>query len=186
MKQPLSCKNQYYCLMEGQISNNGGNCEMETKISFEQFLEKVDVNYVDYIQDLHNYLINNGCKVSFELKKSEFIGAYRHPKSRREAITIFLTDDSMRIRIFGENANTYLDFLETLPDEMVETIDKAANCMSLINGTCGPNCSGYDVKIKNAHFQKCRYSGFEFPVTEQNRSVIKSFIEKELGKRQTL
>ena len=159
---------------------------MDTKISFEQFLEEVDANYVEYIQDLHDYLIENGCRASFEVKKSEFLGLYRHPKSRREAITIFVTEKGMRIRIFGENANKYLDFLEVLPEEMVETINKAANCMSLINGTCGPNCSGYDVKIRNLHFQKCRYSGFEFPVTEQNRSVIKSFIEKELEKRQTI
>ena len=159
---------------------------MDTKISFEQFLEEVDANYVEYIQDLHDYLIENGCRASFEVKKSEFLGLYRHPKSRREAITIFVTEKGMRIRIFGENANQYLDFLDTLSDEMVATINKAANCMSLINGTCGPNCSGYDVKIRDAHFQKCRYSGFEFPVTEQNRLAIKSFIEKELEKRQTI
>jgi len=159
---------------------------MDAKISFEQFLEEVDANYVEYIQDLHNYLIENGCRASFEVKKSEFLGLYRHPKSRREAITVFINEKGMRIRIFGENASQYLDFLDTLPDEMVESIGKAANCMSLINGTCGPNCSGYDVKIKNAHFQKCRYSGFEFAVTDQNSSVIKAFIEKEIEKRQVI
>ena len=159
---------------------------MDAKISFEQFLEEVDANFKEYVQDLHDYLIDNGCRASFELKELKFLGLYRHPKSRREAITIFLTENGMRIRIFGENSNQYLDFLDTLPDEMVETINKAANCMSLIDGTCGPNCSGYDVKIRNAHFQKCRYSGFEFEVTEQNRSIIKAFIEKELEKRQTL
>ena len=157
---------------------------MEAKIIFEQFIEEVDINYVEYLQDLNEYLLNNGCKASFESKKSGLLGSYKHVKSKKVAVNLLLKKHGLRIRIYGENAGQYLDFLNTLPEDMVELIAKASDCKRLIDNTCSPKCNGYDVVIRKTHFQKCRYGGFEFPVTEQNSSIIRTFVENEIEKRE--
>ena len=157
---------------------------METKISFEQFLEEIDINHIEYLKDLNDYLLNNGYKATFESKKSGLLGSYKHVKSKKVAVNLLLKKHGLRIRIYGENSGQYLDFLNTLPEDMVELIAKASDCKRLIDNTCSPKCNGYDVVIKKAHFQKCRYGGFEFPVTEQNSSVIRTFVENEIEKRE--
>jgi hypothetical protein len=37
--------------------------------------------------------------------------------------------------------------------------------------------------IGDAHFQKCRYSCFEFHITDGNNPFIKAFAEQELKER---
>ena len=89
----------------------------------------------------------------------------------------------MLIWIYGENAGTYLGFLNTLPTGMVESIAGSGDCKRLVSGGCSPKCSGYDVTIKNERYQKCRYNAFEFLVADENNPFIKSFIENEIKER---
>jgi len=39
---------------------------MSEKINFEQFLEEVDVDFQTFVQELHNYLLDNNCKIAIE------------------------------------------------------------------------------------------------------------------------
>ena len=149
------------------------------KYSFEQFLETVDENNQTFIQNLHDYLTDNGCKVTFEVKKSGFFASYKHVKSKKSMVNLLFRKKGLLVRIYGENTGKYLDFLSTLPVEMMQSIENAAICKRLVDNTCSPKCSGYDFTIGDARFQKCRYSCFEFRVTDENNPYIKSFIENE-------
>jgi len=155
----------------------------QEKPDFEQFLEGVDTKHQSFIQSLHKYLLNNGCKVTVEEKKSGFFASYKHSKSKKSIVNLLFRKEGLLIRVYGENANKYLDFLDTLPQEMVQSIESAPICKRLVHNTCSPKCLGYDVKIKGKHFQKCRYGGFEFPVTKKNNPFIKTFIENETSER---
>ena len=89
----------------------------------------------------------------------------------------------MLVRIYGEYANKYPDFLDTMPEGMAQSIKNAGECKRLVHNTCSPKCTGYDFMMGNERFQKCRYNCFEFLVTDENNPFIKSFIENELKER---
>ena len=155
----------------------------QEKLGFEQFLEAADPGSQAFVLDLHNYLLDNGCKPTFEEKKTSFMASYKHTKSKKSVINLFIKKQGLLVRIYGENANSYLDFLNTLPPEMVEAVAGAPACRRLVHNTCSPKCSGYDVVIGSERFQKCRYGGFEFLVTDTSDPYIKSFIENEIKER---
>jgi hypothetical protein len=154
-----------------------------TKITFEQFLESVDRHYQPFASDLHNYLIDNGCKATIEEKKKGLFISYKHTKSKKVIANFLLGNGEMRVRIYGENAYNYLDFLNTLPNEMVQSIADAGECMRLVYEKCSTKCAGYDVTIYNERYQRCRYGAFEFLVTATSSSFIKSFVENEVVER---
>ena len=158
----------------------------QEKISFEQFLEAVEVNYRPFIEDLHNYLLESGCKVAIEEKKSGFLASYKYGKPPRAILNLLFRKQGMLVRIYGEKIGGYPDFLNTLPAEMVKSIEKAGICKRLVDNTCSPKCTGYDFTIGGERFQKCRYNCFEFLVTDESNSYIKSFIRHELGQRATV
>jgi hypothetical protein len=156
---------------------------MMTKINFEQFLEATDTSRQVFTQNIHNYLLNNDCKVTFQEKKSGLLASYKHTKSKKAIVNLLFRKKGMFIRIYGENAYQYLDFLNTLPEEMVQSIADATVCKRLVYNECSPKCSGYDVTIGGERFQKCRYSGFLFLITNESIPFIKSFVENETMER---
>jgi len=155
----------------------------QEKLSFEQFLEASDAGDHAFVQDLHSFMLNNGCKGTFEAKKTGLLGSYKHTKTKKSVINVLIKKHGVLVRIYGEHIKGYRDFLNTLPEEMVKSIDKAGMCKRLVDNTCSPKCMGYDFKIGDAHFQKCRYSCFEFLVTEESSQYIKTFVENELRER---
>ena len=154
-------------------------------ISFEQFLNTVDSNYQNFIKGLHNDLIDNGCKAKLEEKSSGYFVSYKHTKSKKSIVNFLFRKKGLIIRIYGENANKYPSFLETLPDEMVKSIKKALVCKRLIDpNACNPKCStGYDFTIGSERFQKCKNGCFMFVINNENNPYIKSFIENEIKER---
>ena len=155
------------------------------KISFEQFIEAVDADNKPFVEDLHSYLLDSGCKVTFEEKKSGFLASYKFGKPQRAIMNFLFRKTGMLARIYGERISGYPDFLNTLPSAMVEAIEKAGECKRLVHNTCSPKCTGYDFMIGSEHFQKCRYNCFEFLITGESNPYIKSFVEHELKERKT-
>lgn len=155
----------------------------QEKISFEYFLEAVDESNRIFVQDLHCYLLDNGCKATFEVKKSGPLASYKHGKPPKALLNLLFRKTGMRGRIYGEHSSQYLDFLNTFPAEMVQSIADASDCRRLIHNTCNPKCVGYDITIGGERFQKCRYGGFEFLITEKSAPFIKSCVEHEIDAR---
>ena len=131
-------------------------------------------------------MLNNGCKATFEEKKTSLLASYKHTKTKKSVINLFIKEQCLIVRIYGENINGYREFFNTLPTGMVQSIDGASLCKRLVNNGCSPKCSGYDFRIGNKHFQKCRYGCFEFIVTNKSKKSIKSFVEYETKARTTI
>ena len=153
--------------------------------TFDQFLNAVDANYRPFVQDLHDFLRENGCKISVEEKKSGFFASCKDPKTKRSMINLLFRKVGLLIRIYGENAHTYQHFLATLPPDMIQSIENANPCKRLINPEdCSPTCpKGYDFKIGTKRHQICRYGAFEFPIIPTAMPYIKSFVEYEVQAR---
>ena len=156
------------------------------KISFEQFMETVDLENKPFVQNLHDYLLGSGCKVTFEEKKSGFLASYKIGKPQRALLNFIFRKNGMLTRIYGERISGYPDFLNSLPAEMVKSIHDSGICKRLVYNTCNPKCTGYDFRIGGEHYQKCRYNCFEFLMTDESKPYIKSFIEHELKERTTV
>jgi len=153
------------------------------KIVFEQLLEAVETEQQGFIEEIHNYLQENGCKSSYELKKNGPLASYKYGKPPRTLLNFIFRNGKILIRIYGENVNKYENFLSALPKEMVNSLRTSGDCGRLTKNTCSTKCSGYDFMIGAEHFQKCRYSCFELLVTEHNNPYIKQFINHELDER---
>ena len=157
----------------------------QEKITFEQFFETVDAENKPFVEQLHNYLLENGCKVKFEEKKNGFLASYKFGKPPKAVMNFLFRKQGMLTRIYGESLDAYRDFLNTLPAEMVSSIEKSGICKRLVNNACSPKCMGYDFIIGKQRYQKCRYGCFEFLMTSESRSYIKAFVENELNERTT-
>ena len=156
----------------------------QEKITFEQFLGEIvePDNYI-FVQDLHNFMLESGCKETYEVKKTGLLGSYKHKKTKKSVLNVLLKKHGLLVRIYGENIGEYPDFLNTLPEEMIQSIEKASICKRLVNNGCSPKCSGYDFTVRDEHFQKCRYNCFEFLITNESAPYIKTFVENEVDIR---
>ena len=155
----------------------------QARINFEQFLEAVDMGNRPFVEEMHVYLLEKGCKVTFEEKKSGFIASYKFGKPPRALMNFLFKKQGMFARIYGERISDYPDFLNSLPSDMVASVEKAGTCKRITQGTCNPKCIGYDFMIGESHFQKCRYSCFEFLINSEGNPYIKEFVEREIGER---
>ena len=156
----------------------------QEKITYEQFLLAVDADNISFVQSLHSYLLDKGCKVAFEEKKSGYLASYKYGKPPKAVLNFVFRKEGMLTRIYGERIADYPNFLNTLPPEMVKHIGKSGVCKRLVSGGCSPKCIGYDFTIGGEHYQKCRYNCFEFLMTDVSRPFIKAFVEHEFSERQ--
>ena len=156
----------------------------QEKITFEQFVETVEPAQKAFVEEFHAYLLERGCKVAFQEKKSGFLASYKYGKPPRALLNFLFRKQGMLVRIYGENIAAYPDLLGALPPEMVEAIAQSGDCGRLVKNTCSPKCIGYDFMVGGAHFQKCRYNCFEFLVCEAHNGYIRAFAERELDARQ--
>ena len=155
----------------------------QEKLTFEQFLQEVDAKDQDFAKSLHDYLVENGCKPTFEEKKTSNLGSYKHGKTKKVVINMLQKKQGLHVRIYGENIGGYGDFLNEMPDELVKAVEKSGICKRLVNNTCSPKCTGYDFMVRDKHFQQCRYNCFEFLVTDESSDYIRAFVENEMTQR---
>ena len=149
------------------------------KITFDDFITPMDKASVPYALELNEYLLANGCKATFEEKKTGLLGSYKHTKSKKVIGNFLLRKQGFLVRIYAEHMAGYRDFLETMPADLLQTLGDAPVCRRLVHNTCSPKCSGYDFTIGEQHFQKCRYACFEFVVTADNFDYLRAFVERE-------
>ena len=152
-------------------------------MNYQDFIATLNAEQLAFVEDLNKYLMNSGCKASFEEKKSGIIASYKFGKPPKALVYMFFRKNGMLVRIYGENLTQYRDFLNTLPSQMIEEIGGAGDCKRLVSNGCSPKCTGYDFMIDAKHFQKCRYNCFEFLLTKETAPYIRAFAQKELSAR---
>jgi len=146
-------------------------------LTFTDFLNDVDPQYKEFVENLHAQLLQNGCKLKLQLAKNGYVVSYSHDK--RVLLNFVFRKNGLVVRIYGDRIGEYSDFLDSLPETMLKSIDKAPVCK-----LCNPKClKGYDFAIKGNNYLKCRYNCFMFGVDDESIPFIKGFLEKELACR---
>jgi len=156
----------------------------ENSFIFQDFLLEVDPHYQWFALQIQDLMQQNGCKLKMMLAKNGYVVSYSHGKKNRVIMNFVFRKNGLVTRIYGDHVVEYLDFLDSLPDNMRQTIEKAPNCKRFESPPrCSPRCVGYVFSIKGAQYQKCRYSCFFFEVNDDSIPYIKTFLEKELLSR---
>lgn len=152
---------------------------MDKKISFDDFMASVAIENQDFIKELHDKLMELGCKVEIKAAKSGYMVSYIFNK--KTVANYVFRKKGMFVRIYGVHVNEYEELLNTLPEQMIHAIEAAPVCKRLVEpGSCNPKCSmGYDFWLKGEHYQKCRSSAFLFLVCPQYNPYIQSLLLNE-------
>ena len=155
---------------------------------FDDFLSGVCEAHKKFVVSTNESLLGDSYKVKIESKASGMFISYSHPKTKRSVVNFLFRKTSLLVRLYADNFDKYIDFLNSLPEKMEKEIAKASVCKRLINpDECNPKClKGYDFFIREKHYQKCRYNCFEFEVTGESIPILANFIESERKERKAL
>lgn len=153
---------------------------------FEDFLKEVHPEHHEFVAQLNDFLVPEKCSMKIELAKSGYVLSYVHKKTKKVIANYVFRKSGMLVRIYGESVNKYNEFLNSLPDEMINAIEKASVCKRMLDpASCNSRCSmGYDFTVKGDRYQKCKYGSFMFLINHNSIPFIKEFIENEVRARE--
>lgn len=152
---------------------------MSETYTFLDFLASVDGENQKFVSGLHDELTELGCKVDVKSAKSGYMVSY---SLNKKAIANYVfRKKGLIARIYAGHIAQYTEVLDTLPDGMVRSIQKAPVCKRLVNpAACNQRCSmGYDFILKGERLQRCRNSAFMFLLDEESRPYVKSLLLHE-------
>lgn len=157
---------------------------MTQKADLKDVLASTAEENQEFVQELHNKLMELGCKIDIKTARSGYVVSYGFEK--KTVLNYVFRKKGMLARIYGAHVNQYTEILHALPDEMVQSVLAAPPCKRLRDpDSCNPKCSmGYDFWLRDEHCQKCRSSAFMFLVCTQNNPFIQKLLLSEVKARQ--
>ena len=153
----------------------------QKKLEFDDLLQAVDPQDIAFVEEMHRTFLAGGCKLELKEAKSGYVASYL--LNKKTVANYVFRKKGMLIRIYAQHIPQYMEFLDALPPNMTGAIEKAPVCKRLVNpNDCNPKCQmGYDFLMGGQRRQKCRYSAFQFPITDENKPFLKDFIQRELA-----
>ena len=153
---------------------------MEDK--FNLFMGTVDDCFRNFVSQINDYLIGQGCNCEIKSAKSGYVVSYTLGKPKRTLATFVCRKTGMKLRIYPEHIREYQGFLNGLPEKMKKDIKKSSVCRRLVNpDDCNPRCAmGYTFEIDGEQYHKCRYMAFMPTLSVENNPYIKLFLKNEL------
>lgn len=152
---------------------------MSEKYTFQDFLATVGGENQKFVSDMHDELTAMGCKVDVKPAKSGYVVSYSLDK--KIIANYVFRKKGLIARIYAGHIAQYMEILDTLPDSMVHSIQKAPICKRLIDSSaCNQKCSmGYDFILKGERLQRCRNNAFMFLLDDESRPYIRAFLTNE-------
>ena len=98
---------------------------------FNMFMETVDDRFRSFVNQINEYLIENGCKCDIKSQKSGYVVSYVRNSNKRTLATFVYRKTGMKLRIYPEYIQEYQSFLDTLPEKVKKEIKKASVCKRL-------------------------------------------------------
>lgn len=152
---------------------------------FDEFLETVAESECGFVSELNSFLTDNGCEIKIKSAKSGFVVSYLCGGDKKTLLNFVTRKSGIQARIYAVHAGEYGDFLDTLPEKVKSKTKKAPDCRKLTGTGDDPKCSGgYEFTMDGKVYQKCRNNAFLIPLSKENNSFIKEFLERELKCRQ--
>lgn len=153
---------------------------MSEKYTFQDFLASVDGENQKFVSDLHDELMQLGCKIDVKSAKSGYVVSYS--LNKKTIANYVFRKKGLIARIYAGHIAQYMEILDALPDSMVRSIQEAPICKRLVDpAACNQKCSmGYDFILKGEHLQRCRNNAFMFLLDEESRAHVKSLLLHEV------
>jgi len=156
----------------------------DIELSFENFINEADPKYHDFVMKMHEYLIQNNCKLKLAIAKNGYVVSYQYGKKKRVILNYVFRKTGLFARIYADNIGHYTEVLEILPEKISKTVEKSPACKRFADPPkCNPKCVGYVFEMNKIQHQKCRYNCFLLAVDDESIPVIKSLVEEELKSR---
>jgi len=161
----------------------------KAKYQLADFMAIVENNYKNYVLTVHETMLQEGYKLKIQLTKLYGLHiSYSQPKIKtvKGIIVYFLIKNGkLMIRINADNYIKYPNVLNHLPEKILNQMDKADDCKKFIDPQrCWQGCGGYDIHIKERHYQKCLCSCFLLNVDSDNFPFLFEIIKSEIKERQ--
>lgn len=150
--------------------------------SFGEFLETVEESSRGFVSELNGFLAEHGCECKLKTAKSGYVVSYVRGDSKKTLMNFVMRKSGTQARIYAAHAGEYGDFLDSLPEKAKSKIIKAPDCRKFSDPNTDARCpGGYAFVMDGEVYRKCRNNAFLFPLSEENNSFIREFLEKELG-----
>jgi len=152
---------------------------------FEDFLMSVEDKYKEFVISVNEMLMQEGCKVKIDSSKINLFSV-KYTQGRRGIFNFMLRKKGLKTSVYAANFAQYPDVINDLPESMVEQIAKTADCKNMANPpTCWDGCLGYDIRIGQEQYQKCKFSCFQFDVDSESIPALLEMLQSELNVRRT-
>ena len=157
----------------------------KTTIPFCAFVEAAGAPHTDFINSLHEYMLENDCKTEIKEAASGYVVSYIHKPSKRTVANYVFRRQGLMIRIYADNVPAYMEMLANWPDAMKDAIKKAGICKRLFDPeACNARClKGFDFILDGERQQPCRYVGFMFFLDDETKPHLKELIVQEMETR---
>ena len=154
-------------------------------IPFRTFIEAAGLEHTDFINSLHEHLVNANCKAEIKEAASGYVVSYIHIPTKRTVINYVFRKRGIMIRIYADNVPRYMEILDTWPNTMKDFIKKAGPCKRLLNpDDCNSRClMGFDFILDGERQQKCRNSGFMFFLDDETKPYVNDMVLREMQLR---
>ncbi len=152
--------------------------------TYEDFLQAVSTENMEFVRKLHDLFLQNGCKIEVKEAKQGYMVSYSYMKDKKKIalMNYVFRKSGMLVRIYARHIHMYQNILDTLPEKMKKDVIKAGDCKRL-NGIseCSPTCTaGYDFNMDGINYKKCKNSAFFWLVQDGSMEYIQSIVEHEL------
>ena len=158
--------------------------EIDMANTYEDFLQTVETEHVDFVNQMHEIFMENGCKIEVKDAKQGYVVTYSYMKEKKiiALMNYVFRKSGMMARIYARNVSIYQSTLDLLPESMKKNIIKAGDCKKLTGvSEYSPTCTaGYDFHMDGENYKKCKNSAFFWLINEESKEDTKKMIENEL------
>ncbi|MCL2383909.1 MAG: hypothetical protein FWC79_07330 [Oscillospiraceae bacterium] len=155
-------------------------------IQFNDFLAIAGVQHEGFINQLHDYLLKNGCITKMREAANGYVVSYFHKPTAKTVATYVFRKKMPMLRVYPDNMDSYLNSISDWPEEMKDAIKMGGNCSRLINPTsCNSRClKGFDFILDGERQQKCRcHNSFTFFLNDETKPYLTEVMELEMKER---
>jgi len=167
------------------VANNicKGEKMEQSDYQFQDFFTQVNDDYKDFVHTVNEKFLQEGCKVKIGSSKTTLFSV-KYTQGRRGIFNFMLRKKGLKASVYAANFAQYPDVLDRMPESMVEQIAKVPACKNMAGpGACMDKCIGYDFHIRGTHYQRCKFSCFQFDVDAESIPFLLELLESELKAR---
>lgn len=154
-----------------------------SEIKFEDFMMTVPEYNQEFVMNLHESLLADGCILEIKQAKNGYVASYKFNK--KTVLNWFFRKAGIFARIYGDNVVAYGDLISELPSEMQKKMISATDCKRLMNPTaCSKTCKmGFVFDVDGQTYKKCRNMGMMFLLTDETKNEVKKLLTAEINVR---